>query len=354
MGNLSSREKGLIVVIAGLLILVLFIFFGFKPLYNNIQTQKVEYENMKALEEQYDSIRDANVAKEHAIEQANLDIVELENKFLPEINTENIVYYLMQKFEENGCYYLYDWGTEKVELSDVTLPDGSISSDRLVCERVTLSYSTTDGYSIPEYNRTPEWVEPGQGFNTDDINEAIAQMGYYGLLNDGSGQSTTLPGYLEFLTTLKVIEDEFPSAIKISNIKAEDTTFGYMHLTVTIDFYALDSASRVSIADTSAPYVSWSGPDGYDASAGYICQPIVVLNPHSDYWYVSIVDAQVVEGEREFASWFSYTILNDVVENNALPIVFIEDGEYGASAAAYEFDASLETPNEEVPEPSET
>lgn len=353
MGNLSSREKGLIVVIAGLLILVLFIFFGFKPLYTNIQTEKAEYDKLEALEMQYKSISDGNIAKEAAIEQANLDIVELENKFLPAINTENIVYFLMEKFEENGCYYLYDWATEKIDCADITLPDGSTSSDRLRCERVTLSYSTTDGYSVPEYNRTPELVEPGQGFNTDDINEAIAQMGNYGLLNDGSNQSTTLPGYVEFLTTLKLIEDEFPSAIKISNIKAEDTTYGYMHLTVSIDFYALDSVSRVSIADTSAPYVSWSGPDGYDTSAGYICQPIVVLNPNSDYWYVSIVDSQVIGGEREFATWFSFTILNDLVQNNSLPIVYIEDGQYGASASSYEFSATLETPSEEVPEPSE-
>ena len=354
MGNLSNREKGLIVVIVGLLILVLFIFFGFKPLYNNIQTQKVEYDKMKAREAQYDAIRDGNTAKEAAIEEANKSIVELENKFLPEINTENIVYYLMDKFESNGCCYLFDWSTEKVDCAEVTLPDGSTSSDRLVCERVTLSYSTTDGYSIPEYNRNPEWVEPGEGFNTTDINEAIAQMGYYGLLNSGCETNTTLPGYVEFLNTLKLIETEFPSAVKISNIKAEDTGFGYMHLIVSIDFYALDATSRVSIADTSAPYVSWSGPDSYDASAGIICQPIVVLNPGSDYWYVSIVDSEVVQGEREFASWYSYTILSDIVENNNMPLVYIDNGEYVAPASEYEFDSSLEAATSAEPEPSES
>ncbi len=340
MGNLSNREKGLVVVIVGLLIVVLFLFFGFKPLYNNVVNEKAELQNMKALEEQYNAIKESNEQKELAIREAEGMIGSLENSFLPEINTENILYFLMNTFEEQNCPYLFTWSTENVICDDIYLPDGSVANDTLLCERVTLSYSTTTGYLIPEYNRDPEWVIPAQGYDTETINAEISQMGIGedGLLTPGNETNKTLPGYDEFINSLKVIESTFPDSIKINEIRAEDTGAGYMKLTAVIDFYAINSGNRVSQADYSAPYVSWAGADDYDTTGGLIGEPILVLNPNSSYWATQIVPAEVANAEHEYASWFSVAILRDVVGSNQ-PIIAIENNEFIATASTYEFGA---------------
>ena len=193
----------------------------------------------------------------------------------------------------------------------VTLPDGTTASDRLVVKRITVQYSTTDGFNIPEYNRSASVVDHGM------IDEAAWNAYLDEMYWHGAG---TIVGYEEFINALEIIEAANESCIKINKIGI-DTEGGYTLLNAEIDFYSATFNYRVSEADANAPYVTWAGATSFDTEGGIIGRPFLFDNPASEWFGVLMSDEEAVEGNRPFSTYYSDAIFEQNVQNLGLASV---------------------------------
>lgn len=298
MKNLSLKEKVLmfvVVIVVGLLALYLLVI---KPLNQASSDLKLQQITLQQTVAYYDSLKDENSDTSNQIQVLNDSISSIELDFLPELNTESIVQYVMNVFETNGCPYLSSVETSSVACNDVALPDGTFASDRMVVRRVTVTYSTTDGYCVPQYNGTPE-------YNTsEDLAAAFEAMGTYGMSPE------EIIGYSQFVTSLEEIERANPSCIKISRIHVEDQLNGFMLLTADIDFYATSLVDRVSVPQVGLPYVDWSGATDVDCAGGQIGIPLIVDNPASSWDGISLIVSESGWVDRPFATYFSSALFS--------------------------------------------
>ena len=346
MKNLTSREKALIFFLLLVVVVVVFVFLIIRPLNNKIADQEAIRAEKARMSEQYNQLSGENAEAERQLNQTQSEIKDLENSFLPELNTEAILQYLMQTFEDNGCPYLFDWETTNIDIESATLPDGSAFSDKVNCKRISLSYSSTDGYGIPEYNRQPLWYDEFH-FEADAITSAIQNIGYYGLLDYANAES--LQGYNEFITAIKLLAKAYPNAIKINKILVEDTTFGYIHMTAEIDFYSFESDRRLSVADVSPEYITFAGNTNVDCSGGLVGQPLIVFNTNNEFAGTMLISDAIVEGDREFASWFTYGLLQDAAGAEIPYIIVDEDGELTVPFAEIEYGDVFDGESQDLP-----
>lgn len=313
MGNLSLKEKLLFGAVIILIVIVLIWFAVISPLNAQLSEAQTELQSKQELNQIYENLRTNNVEKDSAIDSLEENIVELEQSFVPQLNSDAIVNYIQRLFETNGCPYLSEIYTESIPMDSIILSDGSISSDSLSCLRVTVRYQSTDGYNVPEYNNNPDWHVNMQ-YDDTAIMEAIAQMGSYPVV-----------GYPEFVQTVTQLSQLNPSAIKISNIRIEDSLQGYLNMTAVIDFYAGSFTDRVSEISTDAPYVTFGG-ETPETTLGMIGFPIVVENTESPYAGIMLHPAQFVLEERDFAAWWSSSITMTYASQNVDLYAVDEEG----------------------------
>ncbi len=295
MGSLSLKEKLMLGAVILLVVIFLIWFFVISPLNSKIDDAQMELQNKQDLNDIYENLRTQNSETDSAISFLENQIIELEESFVPQLNSDAIVNYIQRLFENNGCPYLSEISTETLPMDSIILSDGSVSTDSLNCLRVTVRYQSTDGYNIPEYNNNPDWHVNMQ-YDDAAIMEAIGQMGNYPVV-----------GYPEFVNTVTQISELNPSAIKINNIRIEDSLQGYLNMTAVIDFYSGDFTNRVSEVSTDAPYVAFGG-ETPATDLGMIGFPIVVTDVNSPYAGIMLSPTQFGLEERDFAAWWSSSI----------------------------------------------
>ncbi len=313
MGNLGQREKYLIIVMGILLIILALYLLGIRPLTAKNYDLEVEKQQLQARLDYYKALQQSNdemLSEIHALEG---QISDIEETFVPVINTEALEQYIMNIFESNDCPYLVGISTENVQSPAFTLPDGSVADETLNIKRVAVVYSTTDGFNVPEYNRDQSLIDPETGRvteNQEEVDAILEGMTWQGM--------ESIVGYDEFIASLNVIKDENPSCIKISEIRV-DTVAGYKLMSATIDFYSANLINRVSPATSSAPYVTWAGAASYPTGAGFIGLPFYVDNPDSAWYgfYMPLADA--TSTDRPFASAFSAAYFSANANATGLP-----------------------------------
>ena len=273
MNNLTAREKGFMYVITLIIIVVLGYFFGIRTLNNKYEEYKTELQTLQERKAYLDQLRENNASMASEIELLKNSCSELELSFIDEIETECLEQYLLKTFEEAGCPYLISIRCEDLGMSAVNYPDGTQSPDGLVCEQVTVSYSSTDGYTVTQYNRTPDFTNPNTVAQT--ITDLSGQM--------GQEDYKKRVGYKEFLTALKQINAENPSCIKVDSISVSQNA-GCLTLVASINFYGTSLRNRISVDDSTKPYTYWCGDKNVDTKGGFIGFPYVCDNPNS-LWY---------------------------------------------------------------------
>lgn len=308
MGNLGKRERYYLMLLGIVVVVLLIYYFGIRNLgikHDELVAKRAE---LQAQLDYYEALKTQNDAALSQINQLRTDISDVEGRFLPYITSEAIEQYVLKTFEDAGCPYLVSVTAEDVSMPTVTLPDGSTATDRLVVKRIVVQYSTTDGFNIPEYNRSTSVVDHGQ------IDEAAWNAYLDEMYWHGAG---TITGYEEFINALEIIEAANEDCIKINKIGI-DTEGGYTLLNAEIDFYSATFNYRVSDAATNAPYVTWAGATNIDTAGGIIGRPFVIDNPASEWFGVLMSDEEAREGNRPFSTYYSDAIFEQSVESIGL------------------------------------
>ena len=273
MNNLTAREKGFMYVITLIIIVVLGYFFGIRNLNNKYEEYKTELQTLQERKAYLDQLRENNASMASEIELLKASCSELELSFIDEIETECIEQYVLKTFEDAGCPYLVSISASDIGMSSVTYPDGTISPDGLVCMQIGVTYVSTDGYTVTQYNRTPDFTNPNTVAGT--ITDLRDQM--------GQGDYAKRKGYDEFISALKKINTENPGCIKVDSL-AVSQNGGGLKLTATINFYGANLRNRISVDDSKKPYTYWCGDKNVNTKGGFIGFPYICDNPNS-LWY---------------------------------------------------------------------
>ncbi|MBO4637774.1 MAG: hypothetical protein J5685_11580 [Clostridiales bacterium] len=312
MGNLGTREKYGMIALVVVIILFFIYLLGIRTLNNDYQNQINQLNELQARVDYLDALKENNDAARVEIAQVRSNIISEEDRFIPQIHTEVLEQYVTKKFEDNGCPYLVSLNSADISFPVVVLPDGSTSEDSLVCKRISVTYSTTDGFNIPQYNRTNSIIEDGIP-NYETLETLIEMME----TRTGPWNEEGAIGYDEFINALKDIESEDPDAIKLYSISAVDSG-GHMLLTAEIDFYSVTFLNRISTNSSNAPYAAWAGDTNISTDAGFIGMPYIVTDENSAWYHVMI--PQISE-DMPFATYYSSSVFNSLIaaNENGLP-----------------------------------
>lgn len=275
MNNLTAREKGFLYVITLLIIVVLAYFFGIRTLNKKYDEYRVELQTLQERKAYLDQLRENNASMATEIEMLKASCSEIELSFIDRLETECIGQYVLKTFEDAGCPFLVELTTSDVGMASVTYPDGTTSSDGLVCTAVSVTYSSTDGYTVTQYNRTPDFTSKA----TVPVEQTISQLSE----QMGQGEYAKRKGYNEFITALKKINAENPDCIKVSSITVTESN-GVLVLQATINFYGTSLKNRISVDDSHAAYTYWCGATNVDTKGGFIGFPYICDNKDS-LWY---------------------------------------------------------------------
>ena len=304
MGNIGKREKYYLMLLGIVVLVLLIYYFGIRNLgikYDELVAQRNE---LQAQLDYYEALKTQNDAALAQINQLKADIADVEERFLPYISSESIEQYVLKTFEDAGCPYLVSVSTEDVAATAVTLPDGSTSTDTLLIKRITVQYSTTDGFNIPDYNRS----------NTVVVNGAIDETALNALLDDMVWHgSNSIEGYPGFVDALETLEAANPDCIKINSISIESEG-GYILMNAQIDFYSATFYNRVSEPNTDAPYLTWAGSTNIGTDAGFIGRPFIIENPSNEWFNIMMSDGEATAGDRPFSTYYSDAIFEQSVE----------------------------------------
>ena len=297
MNNLTAREKAFMYAITLLIIIVLGYFFGIRTLNNKYDEYKAELQELNERKAYLDQLRENNASMKSEIDLLKASCADLELSFIDKLETECIEQYVLKTFEDAGCPFLKNVTSTDVGMTSVTYPDGTTSQDSLVCMQIGVTYSSTDGYTVTQYNRTPDFTVPDDELEAT-INELIPKMG-------GEEYSERI-GYEEFLTALKKINKENPSCIKVDSITVTQDN-GVLVLNATINFYGTSLRNRLSVDESHAPYTYWCGDKNVDTKGGFIGFPYVCDNPDS-LWY-GLANMEIEEGkDKPYAAYWAVAL----------------------------------------------
>lgn len=316
MGNIGKRERYYLMLLAIVLVVGLIYFFGIRNLgfkYDELVATRAQ---LQAQLDYYESLKTQNAETQTRINELKTDISAEEGRFLPYINTASIEQYVLKTFEDAGCPYLVSVTADDITPESVTLPDGTSATDSLLTKRIIVQYSTTDGFNVPEYNRSTSVYSMGV------LNEAAFQS-YIDAIEWHGAASIT--GYNEFVSALETIEAANPDCIKINSIGVTSEG-GYMLLNAEIDFYSVTFRSRVSEENTDAPYITWAGESNIDTEGGFIGRPFRVEDENSEWYWTLMDDNDAVQGSRPFAAYYSRAIFEQAVRANGLESLIDNEG----------------------------
>lgn len=300
MSNLTAREKAFMYAVTLLIIIVLGYFFGIRTLNDKYDQYKAELQSLKERQAYLDMLRTNNENMRTEIDTLNASCSELEMSFIDKLETEVIQQYVLSTFEKAGCPYLIGITSADIGMATVSYPDGTSSPDSLVCMQVVVEYSSTDGYTVTQYNRTPDFTGSDEEV-AETLNELMDKF--------GKDEYAERVGYYEFLKALKQINSENPKCIKVDTIKVEDNN-GFLTLTAAINFYGVNLNNRISVDDRTDPYTSWSGHKNVDTSGGFIGFPYI-CDYKDSLWY-GLENSNLEENaNKPFAPYWAIAIFNE-------------------------------------------
>lgn len=295
MNNLSAREKTGIYVISLLILILLGYILGIRTLNNKYEQLNQQYNELVARRDYLNQLK-SNVAQTtEEIQRVNESISKVELSFIDKLENECLMQYVLKTFEDNGIPYMSAIKTEDVSCPSFSYADGTGAKEALQCTRVNVTYASTDGYIIPQYNRTPDTTQKAETDPKTTIKELIGKM--------GTEEYAEAKGYDEFLKSLEKMAKDNEGSIKVTNLVVTSTN-GFFRLEASIDFYGTVLPNRVSVDDNKAGYTSWTGHTGVDTSGGFIGFPYVVKNENS-LWNGFVLGNFSAYTERPFAAYWA-------------------------------------------------
>ena len=326
MSNLTAREKGFMYVVTLLIIVVLGYFFGIRTLNNKYDEYVAELNSLNERKAYLDQLKENNISMENEIKVLQENCSKLELSFIDELETECIEQYVLKTFEEANCPFLISISSADVGMASVNYPDGTISPDGLACLQISVTYSSTDGYNVPQYNRNPDFTAKAEVPFATSVAELKEQLGK----EDYSKRF----GYDEFIAALKKMNSENPDCIKVDSFSATDTD-GVMTLTAAINFYGTNLKNRISIDDRKDPYTYWCGDTNVDTKGGFIGFPYICDNEDS-LWY-GVVNFNIDSAaSKPFAAYWSELLFKEKFDDSGKDIRIVLGVESGEGENAEE------------------
>lgn len=305
MNNLSAREKTGIYVISLLILILLGYILGIRTLNNKYDALEKQYNELVARKDYLDKLK-TNVAQTtEEIKRVNESIAKVELSFIDKLENECLMQYVLKTFEDCGIPYMSNIKTDEVKCPIFSYADGKPATDSLQCTRVNVTYASTDGYIIPQYNRTPDTTVKAEKDAKATAKELIGKM--------GKEEYAEAKGYDEFLKALDKMAKDNPGCIKVTNLTVVGDN-GYFILTASVDFYGTVLTNRVSVDESKEPYTYWRGDTNVDTSGGFIGYPYVVTNENS-LWYGYINGKFTAYANRPFAAYWANAAFAQQVNN---------------------------------------
>ena len=297
MNNLTAREKGFMYVITLLIIVVLSYFFGIRTLNDKYEEYQQQLHALQERKAHLEQIKANNASMATEIKALKEQCEKLELSFIDKVEAECVQQYVLKTFEEEGCPFLMNVITNDVGMSAISYPDGTVSPDGLVCAQVEVTYSSTDGYTVTQFNREPDFTSKAEVPAATTINELIGKM--------GKDKYAERHGYEEFISALKKINSENPDCIKVDFISVGEAN-GVLTLSATISFYGANLRNRLSIDNNKAAYTYWQG-ETVDTKGGFIGFPYVCDNPDSLWYGVTNMNFDA-NGYKPFAPYWANAV----------------------------------------------
>lgn len=298
MNNLSAREKTGIYVISLLILILLGYVLGIRNLNNKYDVLEKQYKELVAKKEYLIKLKENVAQTTEEIQRLNDSISKVELSFIDKLENECLMQYVLDTFETCGIPYMSKIDTEEIKTATVSYADGTTSPDVLQCTRVNVVYASTDGYIIPQYNRTPDTTKKAEKDAKATAKELIAKMG-----KEEYGEAK---GYAEFLKGLEKIANDNKGCIKVTNLAVVGES-GFFKLSASIDFFGTVLTNRVSVDTNDAGYTKWRGHTNVDTSGGFIGFPYVVKNENS-LWNGYILQGFQAYSERPFAAYWANAV----------------------------------------------
>ena len=313
-------------VVTLLIIVVLGYFFGIRTLNNKYDEYVAELNSLNERKAYLDQLKENNISMENEIKVLQENCSKLELSFIDELETECIEQYVLKTFEEANCPFLISISSADVGMASVNYPDGTISPDGLACLQISVTYSSTDGYNVPQYNRNPDFTAKAEVPFATSVAELKEQLGK----EDYSKRF----GYDEFIAALKKMNSENPDCIKVDSFSATDTD-GVMTLTAAINFYGTNLKNRISIDDRKDPYTYWCGDTNVDTKGGFIGFPYICDNEDS-LWY-GVVNFNIDSAaSKPFAAYWSELLFKEKFDDSGKDIRIVLGVESGEGENAEE------------------
>jgi len=308
MNNLTAREKGFMYVITLLIIVVLGYFFGIRTLNNKYDDYKKQLAALEQRKAHLDQIRQNNASMATEIQTLIEANKQLELSFIDKVESETITEYVLKLFEKEGCPYLTTVTALDTGMPTITYPDGTNSPDGLVCLKLLVKYVSTDGYTVPGYNLTPNFTVSATE------NPAAQALKMKNQMGDPDFAPRT--GYDQFISAVKKINAANESCIKVNSVEVT-TVNAYMELSAEISFYGTSLRNRLSVDNSTDDYTKWSGPSNTEikCDGGFIGFPYICDNPLSLWYGVENVSIDY-KAHKPFATYWANYLFNQNYEKS--------------------------------------
>ena len=248
------------------------------------------------------------------------EIQGIEGKLLPDLNSAAIQRQIYEHFKTNNIPFIVKVENTPLNYETVTLPNGTVSTDRVKYSTYKVRVSGTDGFLLnhDEGDMIPDEIFYNQLSIPlgDDKTQNKAALDYakatgLDIKNANDFKSQSYIGYTEFVNALQEIQNEALDYVKISDIEIEDMQQGYCEFTASVDVYAYDLVNRKSEANNSLTYMGWVGDKNITTgglvglpSYFFLKSPNYNVNSDSPLFgcYLSFV-AYDFNVNRPFAAW---------------------------------------------------
>ncbi len=215
-----------------LLIFLAYIVFIQNPESKRLNDKQAELTKVELQKKQIDQTIYAGEGLNTEIEAYKTQISEIEQRLLPEINTQIVAQKIQDKFIAHGIPFITLTNSEPVVEDRVLMPDGiNPSPNFMKSVRINVQVCGTDGENKSILDAEDE--RPEEGYK--------------------------VVGYDEFMKAVKDIEDDLPESVKIKSIVLKDSMQGFMYYTISVVVYAYDLPDRISEPNMDSDYLTWDG-----------------------------------------------------------------------------------------------
>jgi hypothetical protein len=241
--KMAGKQSTLLFIVIIALILLAYIVFIQNPESATLIKKQQEYKTVQAKRNQIAEALLAGDSLNAELDAYGKQIQELEQKLIPEIQTQVIAQKLQSKFIEHGIPFITITNTDPAVEDHVLQPDGVTESPNyLKSVRFNIQVCGTDGVnrSILDEGTTPPVTT-----NPATPNAVVKPY--------------KIVGYDEFIKAVKDIEDDLPASIKIKSIKLEDSGQGFMFYNVSVVVYSFVLPSYEGNTYKDNEYMNWNG-----------------------------------------------------------------------------------------------